>query len=393
MKCPNCNQIIPDDSEFCQYCGYELKLVCPKCGADLDDDSDFCKKCGKKINKKSINKKKTTPKKIKITAKEIYDEAVLLESKNNIKSLKNAIEKFSSIPNYEDSEEHKSNCLLAIKTLKAKKRKRIILSLAGAATVALIVFAVFAAINWIAPEIKYKQAVSLANEGKYDESNKIFNEIIDYKNSKQLIHTHNYNEIIEEVKPLCEKDGYVIKKCECGETNKEIIKMTGHNYSQTIKKEDATCEEDGLIVKKCACGKTKEEVIHKLGHSYTSPTCTESGKCSRCGKAGQSALGHMTNYAVCPACGEVLFEKQTYSGYGKKAITGINLPEGEYNIISTFSGEYNFIVKFENELIANQIGSSNIAYKYITPLNGLKNGILNVEMADGNWSIAIEAVN
>ena len=49
MKCPNCNQIIPDDSEFCQYCGYELKLVCPKCGADLDDDSDFCKKCGKKF--------------------------------------------------------------------------------------------------------------------------------------------------------------------------------------------------------------------------------------------------------------------------------------------------------------------------------------------------------
>ena len=60
MKCLNCNHTIPDDSDFCQYCGHELKLVCPKCGADLDDDSDFCKKCGKKINKKTINKKKAT---------------------------------------------------------------------------------------------------------------------------------------------------------------------------------------------------------------------------------------------------------------------------------------------------------------------------------------------
>lgn len=187
MRCPNCNRTIPDDSEFCQYCGHELKLVCPKCGADLDDDSDFCKKCGKKIKKKSINKKKTTPIHIKLSADEIYDEAILLKSKNNIKNLKSAIDKFSSIPDYEDSEEHKLNCLSAIKTLKAKRRKRIILSIAGILTVVLISFAVFAVINWIVPEIKYNNAKERFESADFDTAKTLFSELDNYKDSKDMV--------------------------------------------------------------------------------------------------------------------------------------------------------------------------------------------------------------
>lgn len=187
MKCPNCNQTIPDDSEFCQYCGHELKLVCPKCGADLDDDSDFCKKCGKKINKKSINKKKTTPLQIKPSDKEIYDEAILLESKNNIKSLKKAIDKFSSIPDYDDSEEHISNCLSAFKAQKSKRRKRIILSIAGVLTVFFIAFAVFATINWIAPEIKYNNAKEHFENADFDTAKNLFSELGNYKDSKDMV--------------------------------------------------------------------------------------------------------------------------------------------------------------------------------------------------------------
>lgn len=187
MKCPNCNQTIPDDSEFCQYCGYEMKLVCPKCGADLDEDSEFCKKCGKKINKKRINKGKTTPIQIKPPDEDIYEEAVLLESKNTIKSLKIAINEFSSIPDYEDSEEHKSNCLSAIKALKAKRRKRIILSITGVLTAAFLAFAVFAAINWIAPEIKYNNAKEHFKSADFDTAKTLFSELDNYKDSKDMV--------------------------------------------------------------------------------------------------------------------------------------------------------------------------------------------------------------
>ncbi len=63
MKCPKCGMTLPDDSDFCQYCGEKIeqpqsipdspmeatKKKCPKCGRTLPDDSDFCQFCGEKI--------------------------------------------------------------------------------------------------------------------------------------------------------------------------------------------------------------------------------------------------------------------------------------------------------------------------------------------------------
>lgn len=44
IECPDCGDLIPDDSHFCDQCGAEI-LACVNCGALGTDD--FCEKCGK----------------------------------------------------------------------------------------------------------------------------------------------------------------------------------------------------------------------------------------------------------------------------------------------------------------------------------------------------------
>ncbi|MEL7608066.1 MAG: zinc ribbon domain-containing protein [Bacillota bacterium] len=66
MKCNKCGHLLPDDSEFCQYCGARLnsgnsstimnaaaeknETKCYKCGHLLPDDSEFCQYCGAGLN-------------------------------------------------------------------------------------------------------------------------------------------------------------------------------------------------------------------------------------------------------------------------------------------------------------------------------------------------------
>ena len=37
MKCPKCNNDIPDDSKFCQYCGNKLEIITYDSNKDLED--------------------------------------------------------------------------------------------------------------------------------------------------------------------------------------------------------------------------------------------------------------------------------------------------------------------------------------------------------------------
>lgn len=56
MKCPNCNNNIPDGSKFCNHCGQHIEesndvILCsnPECGKAIPSDSNFCPFCGGKI--------------------------------------------------------------------------------------------------------------------------------------------------------------------------------------------------------------------------------------------------------------------------------------------------------------------------------------------------------
>ena len=85
----------------------------------------------------------------------------------------------------------------------------------------------------------------------------------------KINHTHNFV-LTESKKAFCSKDGYKKYKCECGETQEEVIPKLGHNvqyYSTTA----ATCTTAAVIKYKCT--RCNYEELEKgdpaLGHDMT----------------------------------------------------------------------------------------------------------------------------
>ena len=46
MICWKCGEIIPNDSEYCPFCGGQLFVSCPKCGHRYSAQYPNCNKCG-----------------------------------------------------------------------------------------------------------------------------------------------------------------------------------------------------------------------------------------------------------------------------------------------------------------------------------------------------------
>lgn len=51
MRCIQCNQILPDDSTFCQYCGEKIEVE--KFSTQAVVKGTFCKKCGSLVDEKT----------------------------------------------------------------------------------------------------------------------------------------------------------------------------------------------------------------------------------------------------------------------------------------------------------------------------------------------------
>ncbi len=51
VKCPNCGNMVPAGSKFCNVCGQKLvtESKCPNCGVDVPPGSKFCPNCGQKL--------------------------------------------------------------------------------------------------------------------------------------------------------------------------------------------------------------------------------------------------------------------------------------------------------------------------------------------------------
>ena len=73
-------------------------------------------------------------------------------------------------------------------------------------------------------------------------------------------HVHNYEEVI--IEPTCTQNGYIIKRCECGDNfiEKELFPK-GHTLGDWIIVKEATKETSGLQEKKCSDCEYKEEEI------------------------------------------------------------------------------------------------------------------------------------
>ena len=142
-----------------------------------------------------------------------------------------------------------------------------------------------------------------------------------------------------------------------------------------------------------ATGSFKSD-CERNGHNYGYATCTEPQKCLSCGHVNGSALGHTTDSGRCSRCGLNLFKPVTYTGTGKRVITGVNIDKGLYKVTMKHDGDSNFIVVpysadgSRKSSLANEIGvySGSVVFT-----DELRNGYIDVN-ADGAWEITFETI-
>lgn len=366
MICPNCNKKLPEDSEFCQYCGNQIKdTILEEMSGIIDDSNAISEGVNSTNEQVDFNKKNKPHKHTKRQPKERYCKMCgsLIDSKN--KKCTSCEKKYSDYKIIKVSALVLALCAVFVVCLFSyiiplvKYNNAVNLLNAEKYDEAYGIFKGLDNFNNSdekALECRYNKGVKLLEDKNYDEANKIFEELGNYMNSSSLIHYHNY-EIIDVLKATCKEDGYEKYKCEeCGDTYTDIIKTNGHNYAEA--------------------------------------NCTKPKICIRCGKTFGAPLEHTTEYAKCIWCGKKLFETLKYSGYGQQVVRNINLPKGTYVISGSYSGEGNFIVKFHNsindnfgDLIFNEVGSC----EKIASVEGpVSDGYIDVEYANGSWSFSIE---
>ncbi len=152
-----------------------------------------------------------------------------------------------------------------------------------------------------AKELLYQQGMEFYNDKDYETSDPIFGRLDNYKDSKDLIHSHEYTSEVT-TKATCEKTGLKTLACDCGYSYTESIKATGHNYSSKVTQK-ATCENDGVRTYTCNnCRDSYTEIIKAAGHNWVDATCTEAKYCKTCEEKTGRALGHTTSTGVCSRC-------------------------------------------------------------------------------------------
>lgn len=81
----------------------------------------------------------------------------------------------------------------------------------------------------------------------------------------ELLHSHSYTKVTNNIKPTCAKSGKIVKACSCGKTITTVVKATGKHVYKTVKTVKPTYTAEGYTLKKCSCGKTvKTNVKPKL---------------------------------------------------------------------------------------------------------------------------------
>jgi len=55
QRCPDCNQMIPDDAVFCPFCGHQIMVFqrCSSCGKNLSPKARFCPRCGARVERQT----------------------------------------------------------------------------------------------------------------------------------------------------------------------------------------------------------------------------------------------------------------------------------------------------------------------------------------------------
>lgn len=250
-------------------------------------------------------------------------------------------------------------------------------------------------------ECRYLQAIKYRNAGDYEVANKIFESLGNYRDSKMLIHNHNYH-VVSRTEPTCTVAGSETLECSgCKQSQTNYLEAS-HQYVN-VKTIQATCDSEGSKTFECSvCHDTYSATLAAREHDYYSATCTKPKTCAICGRVEGEALGHVTGNIKCSRCGELTFEKLTYSGVGSKVID-YSLPNGKFKVVLTMtSGSASVDAKMHYTGAYGDdyewfyvISKGNSEMKYITgPISGtiVVNASTNYSGSSG-WKIEITAVD
>lgn len=334
----------------------------------------------------------------------IYKAAVKLmnaDGFNKLGNLQKAIDLFTSIKDFNDSEDKIDECERKVVVekeniaKKKKKNKTIALIVTLIILIAIVAAVIYAMV--IVPKQNYEKAEELFAAQNYSQAYDIYAELGDYEDSIEKSKECLYIQAVayrndknwDAANPLFEQiKGY-----------KDADTLIHYHDYKLVDSKDATCDTSGYRAYKCDCGYEKKDTISALGHNYSAATCTAAKKCSRCGKTEGSALGHTTGGTTCSRCGVLTFKSLSYSGAGDKLIDGINLPNGRFKItLKVSSNGYSYFYGINEKTgrkldvrcsIDMEFDSSNeTSVIFDGPLN---NGYIELTGNRGTWAITIEA--
>lgn len=138
-------------------------INCPECGQEISDKAKKCIHCGKVLVEEKVETKTCTEcgKEVPLDATECPYCGCPIEENEQSKSPEVAVE------------------------VKKKNIKKIIIPIIAVIIVAVIGITIYS-VKVIKPKNTYNEAVSMLENGKYDDANKLFDEIKDYKDVAEI---------------------------------------------------------------------------------------------------------------------------------------------------------------------------------------------------------------
>ena len=159
-------------------------------------------KDSKKLIEKCMEQAKAAYEQEEMNRKDdIYNDALFKYNVNSISDIEEAVALLESIPDWRDAStkiaEYRNRIKEVQEENKQKKKKRTLIGICTVLVTVVIVACIIVLIEVIIPSNKYKKAVALLNQEKYEEAIALFDEIWDYKDSRALASPHKYAMALE----------------------------------------------------------------------------------------------------------------------------------------------------------------------------------------------------
>lgn len=204
----------------------------------------------------------------------IYAKANEYSNSNSIDDVKKAIDMYNSIKDYKDSQNRILKCKANITEIKkqieidktqakknAKKTGIFFLIITSILILLLVV------INVIIPNIKYSKAEKLFNSGDYSSAIKVYEEIVNYKDSKDKIITSKKSLSIQLYKKGNLNEAFkILKEIENSLELDEEIKEIYYSYAISIRQDDY--KNSLIILNKVLPYKDAKNIINEIEYSY-----------------------------------------------------------------------------------------------------------------------------